>query len=101
MLPAAGTVPTSLGDLYVTPRTVERAVVASIHISNTSGAARTATIYVNISGTSRAITPLNMALATDAVAISEAEIELANGHKIEGVASGSGVQFLISGKEGK
>lgn len=73
------------------------ASVSSIHISNGSGSSRTATVYVNLSGTSRAITPVNMALAADAVAISEAPLELFNGAKIEGVASGSGVSFVISG----
>lgn len=95
-LPIDGTVPTSKGALYTVP-TGRTASVGSIHISNGSGSSRTATVYVNFSGTSRAITPVNMALAADAVAISEAPLELFNGASIEGVASGSGVSFVISG----
>lgn len=99
-LPIDGTVPTSKGNLYVVPAGYASSI-GSIHISNSSGVARTATIYVNFSGTSRAISPLNMALDVDAVAITEAPIELFNGAKIEGVASGSGVSFVISGTENR
>ena len=95
-LPIDGVLPTSKGDLYVS-LSGHHASIGSIHISNGSGSARTATLYVNLSGTSRAITPVDMALDTNAVAISEAPIELFNGAKIEGVASGSGVSFVISG----
>jgi hypothetical protein len=97
-LPNDGAVPTSKGDLYVVPAGFA-ASVRSIHISNSSGTARTCTLYLNLSGTSRAISAVNMALAADGVAISEAPIELFNGAKIEGVASGSGVSFVISGTE--
>lgn len=100
MLPIDGVLPTSKGDIYVALKD-HVASVSSIHISNGSGSSRTATVYVNLSGTSRAITPVNMALAADAVAISEAPLELFNGASIEGVASGSGVSFVISGIENK
>lgn len=98
MLPIDGTIPTSKGDLYAPGRRFA-ATVNSIHVSNNSGSARTATLYVNLSGTSRAITPVDMALDDKAVAISEAILELPGGSRIEGVASGSGVTFLISGTE--
>lgn len=99
-LPIDGAVPTSKGDLYVVPSGCA-ASIGSIHVSNSSGSARTCTVYVNLSGTSRAITATNMALAADGVAISEAPIELFNGAKIEGIASGAGVSFVISGVEKK
>ena len=97
-LPIDGAVPTSKGDLYVCPARFT-AQVKCQHVSNESGSARTATLYVNLVGTSRAITPIDMALATDAVAVSEAVFDLTQGQKIEGVASGSGVTFVISGVE--
>lgn len=97
-LPIDGTVPTSKGDLYVCPARFT-AQVRVMNVSNESGAARTATLYVNLVGTSRPITPIAMALAADALAVSEAVFDLTQGQKIEGIASGSGVTFLISGVE--
>lgn len=97
-LPIDGTIPTSKGDLYVCPPRFT-AQVRCMNVSNESGGARTATLYVNLIGTSRPITPVSMALATAALAVSEAVFDLTQGQKIEGVASGSGVSFMISGVE--
>jgi hypothetical protein len=97
-LPIDGTVPTSKGDLYVCPARFT-SEIKSVHVSNESGVARTATLYVNLVGTSRPITPISMALDVAALAVSEAVFNLTQGQKIEGIASGSGVTFVISGVE--
>ena len=98
-LPVEIAVPGAKGTLYTVPVS-QQAIVTAIHIANESGAGRTFTIYVKpVGGTSRPISPLNQALAIDALAIYADDLHLPAGTLIEGVASGASVSCLITGKE--
>lgn len=90
-----GLLSTVKGTIYIVPAN-KTATISSIHVSNLSGSARTATIYAKNKGVSRPISANNMALAADAVAISETVIRLTAGYVLEGIASGSDVHYLVT-----
>ena len=98
-LPVEIAVPIAKGTLYTVPAS-QQAIVTAIHIANESGGARTFTVYAKLpGGTSRPISPLNQALATDALAIYAEPLHLPAGAILEGVADGASVSCFISGKE--
>ena len=85
--------------LYNVPAGKETSVT-TIHVANTSGVARTFTIYLRpLGGSARPISTLNRALDVDEIAISDDAIKMAAGCYIEGIASGSGITCVITGIE--
>lgn len=98
-LPIESNLPTSQGVIYTCPTNVV-AIISTIHISNNSGSAATFTLYMRVSGgTARPISAVNQALANNGIAIAGDPIRLTAGCTIEGIASASGVSYLVTGKE--
>ena len=98
-LPTTTLLPTSQGTLYSVP-VGRTATLASLHVTNQSGAPRTFTIYLKPgTGTARPISPVAQALAVGATAIYVASLTLAVGCSIEGIADATDVGVVITGTE--
>jgi len=65
-------------------------------VVNESGAARTFTIYLNVNGTARAITPISKVLTLGSAYNDIPVIQLSPGNTVEGVADGAGVSWTLN-----
>jgi len=93
-----GELPTVQGTLYTVPSN-RSATIGFIRVSNSSGAARTCTIYVNTSGTANPITPVSVQLPIGALLDDFPVLELHGTSKIEGVASDVDVLWVMDVRE--
>ena len=98
-----GTLPTVQAAIYTcpvanqgTPRSGSNKTVNFFRIANESGAARKFTIFLNVNGTARAITPVNVALTIGAAYDDVPTFQLPPGATVEGVADDAGVSWTIN-----
>jgi hypothetical protein len=98
-----GQVPTSPGVLYTIPESSpanpysgEIKTVNFFRVVNESAAARTFTIYLNVNGTARAITPVSVRLTVGAAYDDIPAIQLAPGNTVVAVADNTGVVWTLN-----
>lgn len=90
-----GELPLAQASLYKIPLN-KVGTITSIEIVNESAATRTASLYINQSGTPRAITPIGFTLLAGAKMEDTMLRQLKGGSSIEGIASGADVSFVIN-----
>jgi len=100
-----GDLPTISGTIFTIPtatpaqaRSGSNKTVNFFRVVNESGAARTFTIFLNVSGTPKAITPVDTNLIDGAAYDDVPEVEMPPGSTINGVADGTGVSWTINVK---
>jgi hypothetical protein len=94
---ANGALPAAKGTLYTSPA-VTQTLVKSIIVTNIGASPQTFNLYVDGSGTSRNIIPLNMALAAGYCMVFDDVLTLEAADKIEGDSTyASNMDYLISG----
>lgn len=92
-----GQLPATKQTLYTVP-VGKTAIIQSIVLVNTTGASKTVNIYVNLTGTSRRILPLNLAVMASAKVDDNTQVTLEAGDTIEGDCSvATSVDYVISG----
>lgn len=98
---ADGQLADSKGTLYTTPGSTQAIVPhKGLSLVNTDGSAVTVNLYVNRSGTSRRIIPLDMSLGAGERFVLDQILTLEAADLIEGDASTAAVvDFVISGTE--
>lgn len=67
-----------------------------LRITNENAAAQTFTIYINVNGTARAITPINTQLPIGAIYDDFPVMQLPPGATIEGAASAASISWTIN-----
>jgi len=93
-----GEIPTVQAAIYTVPpqKTVE---INLFRIVNESAALRTFTLFLNVSGTARAITPVSTELPVGAAFDDLPPMVLQSGNTIEAVANGADVSWTVNGAE--
>lgn len=71
-------------------------VINFVRIVNESGAAITFTLYSNISGTDRALTPIDTQLPTGSLWDDLPVFEIPKGSTLKAIASATGVSFSVN-----
>lgn len=93
-----GEIPTVQAAIYtVPPQTTVR--INLFRIVNENAGARTFTLFLNVSGTARAITPVDTELAIGAAFDDLPEMVLQSGNTIEAVADDTDVSWTINADE--
>lgn len=96
---ADGQLPATKGTLYTVPASTNT-IIKTITLVNTSGSAVTVNLYLNLSGTSRRIIPMDLSLGAGELLETDADYTLEAGDLIEGDASSATtVDYTINGVE--
>lgn len=96
---ADGQLGTSKATLYTVPENTQT-IIKTITLVNTDASARTANLYIKVSGTSRRIIPKDMSFGAAYLWINSDELTLEVGDSIEGDASIVNViDYVINGVE--
>ena len=98
-----GELPTSVGTIYQAPlptpgitRSGANVKIDFFRVVNESGVARTFTIFINLDGTRRALTPISTQLPIGAAFDDLPVFQLPPGALIDGVADAAGVSWSIN-----
>ncbi len=97
---ADGPVPTTLNDLLPVVAAGKAVIVRNMRFVNTGSGNATLNVYFkNAAATSRRVLPKDLLLPPGFCLIDDQEITLEVGDKIEGLGTGSTVDYVISGVE--
>jgi hypothetical protein len=98
-----GAIPTTVGTIFTAPQASPanansgaQVTVNFFRVVNESAAARTFTIYLNVNGTARAITPVSVRLTVGAAYDDIPTIQLAPGNTVVAVADNTGVVWTLN-----
>ena len=93
-----GEIPTVQAAIYTVPPQTT-VIINLFRIVNESGVARTFTLFLNVSGTARAITPVSTQLQIGAAFDDLPPMVLQSGNTIEAVSDGADVSWTINADE--
>lgn len=94
-----GEIPAVLTVIYTAPPNSNGAEINFFRVVNDAAAARTFTLYLNVNGTARAFTPVDLNLPANAAYDDVPTFQLKAGDTIEAIASAATVMWTINAVE--
>ena len=91
-----GEIQTTQSTIFTTPPFTAGSEITMLRVVNESGVARTFTVYINITGTARAITPVSTELPIGACFDDFPLFQLRANTTIEAVADAAGVSWSLN-----
>lgn len=91
-----GEIETTRAAVYTVPPNTNGQEVTLMRVVNESGAARTFTIFLNVTGTVRAVTPVDTELPIGACFDDLPVFQIPPNAKIEAIADAAGVSWTIN-----
>lgn len=91
-----GEIDTSEADVFLSPLNTNGSEITLMRVVNESAAARTFTLFIDTTGTSRAITPVDTQLPIGACFDDLPVFQIRAGSKIRAVADAAGVSWTLN-----